>query len=94
MWPFCVHEHGLLASASFQKPQTATFRDLWAAFDSQLVGPVPGPATITDYKAIGRDYLLPELGDRLLKDIDPAALSPLCHLQREKIICLHGTEWE
>jgi hypothetical protein len=43
-------------SASFHKRQTATFRNLWTAFEAQLVGPVPGPATIADYKAIGRDY--------------------------------------
>ncbi|MDB6013468.1 MAG: hypothetical protein JWL65_5718 [Gammaproteobacteria bacterium] len=58
-------------SASFQQRQTATFRDLWTAFEFQLVDPVPGPATIADYKPIGRDYLLPELGDRLLRDMMP-----------------------
>lgn len=63
--------------AGFQERQTATFRDLWRSFVGQLVGPIPGPATVADYKAMGRDYLLPELGDLLLKDIDAAVLVDL-----------------
>jgi hypothetical protein len=32
--------------ARFWERQSATFGLLWQKFDSQLVGPVPGPATI------------------------------------------------
>ncbi len=54
----------------FWKRRHATFADLWTKFDAQLVGPVPGPATIADYRAVATHYLLPAMGERLLTDID------------------------
>jgi integrase len=58
-------------AGKFWERQTATFRDLWHKFAAhELVGPVPGPATIADYKAVAQLYLLPHMGDRLLMEID------------------------
>jgi len=54
----------------FWKQRHATFADLWKEFEEQLVGPVPGPATIIDYKAMARLYLLPLMGDHPLSQID------------------------
>jgi integrase len=58
----------------FWKQRHATFRDLWNRFAAQLVGPVPGPATIVDYKAMARLYLLPLMGDGPLSQIDAESL--------------------
>lgn len=54
----------------FWKQRHATFADLWKKFEAQLVGPVPGPATIQDYKAMARLYLIPLMGDQPLAQID------------------------
>jgi len=43
----------------------------------QLIAPTPGPATIADYKAVSRIYLLPRLGARLLAEIDAEAVTSL-----------------
>jgi integrase len=57
---------------------TATFGDLWAKFEAtELVGGGAGPATVADYKAMARNYLLPRLGPRLLAEIDAESLSAL-----------------
>jgi integrase len=61
-------------SGKFWERQSVTFRDLWRRFDSQLVGPEPGPATIADYRSVAENYLLPELGERLLEEIDAESL--------------------
>ena len=61
-------------SSKFWERERATFRDLWTKFDAQLVGPEPGPATIADYRAVAKNYLLPELGDKRLKEIDSEEL--------------------
>lgn len=58
----------------FWERYNATFRDLWNKFEAQLAGPVPGPATIADYKAVAQHYLLPEFGNCLLREIDAEAL--------------------
>lgn len=64
-------------SRYFQQ-QRATFRDLWERFAGhELIGPNPGPATITDYKAMARIYLLPNLGGRLLAEIDVQVVKDL-----------------
>src|SRR4051812_20885227 len=51
---------------------TATFADLWTKFDTTelIAGGNAGPATIADYRALARLYLLPNLGSRLLSEID------------------------
>jgi hypothetical protein len=62
----------------FWERQTATFSTLWEKFEAhELIGPMPGPATITDYKACARMYLLPGLGERLLADLDAQAVMDL-----------------
>jgi hypothetical protein len=48
----------------FRQLQVTTFKELWTLFDAQLVGPVPGPATIADYRSVAVNYLLPELGSK------------------------------
>jgi integrase len=58
----------------FWERYNATFRELWNKFEAQLVGPVPGPSTIADYKAVAQNYLLPEFGDCLLREIDAEVL--------------------
>ncbi len=58
----------------FWERQTATFAMLWEKFNAQLVGPVPGPATIQDYRSMAENYLLPDFGERLLNDIDAECL--------------------
>ncbi|MDB6087793.1 MAG: putative integrase, partial [Gammaproteobacteria bacterium] len=62
--------HQASRTERFWKRRNATFSDLWNKFEAQLAGPVPGPATIADYKSMGRLYLLPLMGDRLLSEID------------------------
>ncbi len=58
-------------SERFWERRTATFADLWAKFEAhELIGPTPGPATIADYKATARLYLLPRLGTSPLAEID------------------------
>ena len=62
----------------FWEQQTVTFRDLWERYAShELIGPSPGPATIADYKAVARMYLLPYLGTRLLAEIDAQVIMDL-----------------
>src|SRR5216110_2949569 len=62
----------------FWERQTATFADLWEKFAAhELIGPTPGPATVIDYKATARLYLLPRLGERLLAQIDAQAIMDL-----------------
>jgi len=62
----------------FWERQVATFRDLWGKFEAhELIGPTPGPATIADYKAVARLYLLPQLGDRLLGELDAQVVMDL-----------------
>jgi integrase len=60
----------------FWAQRHATLADLWKEFEAQL-GPVPGPATIVDYKAMARLYLLPLMGDRPLSQIDAQFLVQL-----------------
>jgi integrase len=51
--------------------QSATFADLWDKFAAhELAGSDRRPSTVADYKALGRLYLVPHLGARLLGDID------------------------
>jgi integrase len=55
----------------FWERQTATFADLWDKFTAhELASPDLRPSTVADYKALGRLYLVPHLGDRLLSEID------------------------
>ena len=58
-------------AGKFWERQSATFADLWDKYAAhELQGPDLRPSTIADYKAIGRLYLLPYLGARLLREID------------------------
>jgi hypothetical protein len=58
-------------SGKFWERQDATFADLWDKFTAhELASPDLRPSTVADYKALGRLYLVPHLGDRLLNDID------------------------
>jgi integrase len=51
--------------------QSWTFADLWDKFTThELSSPDLRPSTVADYKALGRLYLVPCLGDRLLSEID------------------------
>jgi hypothetical protein len=52
-----------------------TFRQLREKFDAHmLAGTDLRPSTIVNYRAIGRLYLLPHFGDRLLSEIDTEAV--------------------
>jgi integrase len=58
-------------AGKYWERQSATFADLWAKFSAhELASPDLRPSTVADYKALGRLYLVPHLGDRLLNDID------------------------
>lgn len=58
-------------AGKYWERQSATFADLWAKFSAhELASPDLRPSTVADYKALGRLYLIPHLGDRLLNDID------------------------
>jgi len=62
-------------AGKFWERQEATFRDMWALYEAHvLASPDLRPSTIADYRAIGRLYLLPQLGDRLLNEIDKTAV--------------------
>jgi integrase len=64
--------------ARFWEEQTLTFRNLWDRYVAhELIGLSPGPATVVDYKAMARIYLLPHFGDRLLFEIDAQAIMDL-----------------
>jgi integrase len=48
-----------------------TFGDLWTKFEAhELALPERRPSTIADYKAMGKLYLVPHLGRKLLAEID------------------------
>jgi len=65
-------------AGKFWERQSATFADLWERFEAhELIGPTPGPATIADYKAVARLYLLPRLGEQLLTELDAQAIMDL-----------------
>ena len=64
-------------SGKFWQRRAMNFRDLWTLFDAQLVGPVPGPATIQDYRSVAANYLLPALGSTLVNDIDAQTIIDL-----------------
>jgi integrase len=65
-------------AGKFWERQTAKFADLWEKFAAhELIGPTPGPATVVDYKATARIYLLPRLGERLLAQIDAQVVMDL-----------------
>jgi len=58
-------------SGKFWERQTATFADLWQKFAAhELASPDLRPSTVADYQALGRLYLVPHLGARLLGEID------------------------
>lgn len=60
-----------IKTGKFWERRSATFRDLWEKFDAQeLVPGALGPATIADYKASARLYLLPYFGDRALNELE------------------------
>jgi integrase len=62
-------------AGKFWERQEATFRDMWAQYERHvLASPDLRPSTAADYRAIGRLYLLPHLGDCLLNDIDKKAI--------------------
>ena len=75
----------------FWQQQTATFRELWESFAAhELIGPTPGPATVADYKAVARIYLLPNLGTRLLFEIDAQVIMDL----KSKLLTAAGSKAE
>jgi integrase len=58
-------------SGTFWERQGATFSHMWSQYEAHVLGsPDLRPSTKADYRAIGRLYLLPHLGHRLLDDID------------------------
>jgi integrase len=58
-------------TGKYWERQAATFADLWEKFAThELSSPDLRPSTVADYKALGRLYLVPYLGDRLLSEID------------------------
>src|SRR6266404_3267917 len=62
-------------TGKYWERQEATFRDMWAQYEMHvLASPDLRPSTAADYRAIGRLYLLPHLGERLLNDIDKTAI--------------------
>jgi integrase len=62
-------------AGKFWERQSATFRDMWVQYEGHvLASPDLRPSTAADYRAIGRLYLLPHLGGRLLNDIDKKAI--------------------
>ena len=62
-------------SGKFWERQTATFAELWEKFAAhELASPDLRPSTVVDYKALGRLYLVPHLGARLLAEIDAEAI--------------------
>jgi integrase len=68
---YCDQIRSEAKQPKFWERQSATFRDVWVKFAAhELIGPVPGPATVADYVGIARLYLLPEFGDRKLTEID------------------------
>jgi integrase len=54
----------------FFERQTITFKELWKRFEATLASSGLWASTIADYKAIGRLYLEPHLGDWRLVEID------------------------
>ena len=72
-----------------------TFEDLWEKFAAdELTNPDLRPSTVADYKAIGRLYLLPHMGDKRLADIDAEtvmALKPALQTQPGRK-AVHGSE--
>jgi len=60
----------------FWERQTMTFRQLWEKFDAhELASGERAMSTIIDYRAVGRLYLIPHFGDRLLSEIDTETIS-------------------
>jgi integrase len=58
-------------AGKYWERRTATFADLWDKFAAhELASPDLRPSTVADYKALGRLYLVPHLGARLLSEID------------------------
>jgi hypothetical protein len=50
-------------SGKYWHRQTATFAELWEKFAAhELASPDPRPSTVVDYRALGRLYLVPQLG--------------------------------
>jgi integrase len=65
-------------SGKFWDRQDATFADLWDKFTAhELASPDLRPSTVADYQALGRLYLVPLLGDRLLNEIDTETIMDL-----------------
>ncbi len=58
-------------TGKFWQRRNATFEDLWGKFEAhELIEGMIAPATIADYKASARLYLLPYFGHRELNEID------------------------
>jgi len=56
-------------AGKFWERRTATFADLWDKFAAhERASPDLRPSTVADYKALGRLYLVPHLGPRLLSE--------------------------
>ena len=52
-------------SGKYWERQTASFAELWEKFAAhELASPDLRPSTVSDYKALGRLYLIPHLGPR------------------------------
>jgi hypothetical protein len=63
-------------AGKFWEKQAMTFRQLWKKFDAlELSTNERAASTIVDYRSLGRLYLLPHFGDRLLSEIDTELIS-------------------
>jgi integrase len=61
-------------AGKFFERQTITFKELWKRYEATLASSGLRASTISDYKAIGRLYLDPLLGDKRLADIDASTI--------------------
>ena len=57
-----------VGAGTFQIAQTMTFDDLWYDF-CRFHLPTIKPSTAADYVALGKNYLVPFLGERLLAEL-------------------------
>jgi hypothetical protein len=83
-------------SGKYRERQTATFAELWEKFAAhELASPDLRPSTVVDQKALGRLYLVPHLGTRLLGEIDAEAIMDMkgkLTLKRAQEILGHASE--
>lgn len=65
-------------AGKYWQRQTMTFAGLWLKFEAgELASPELRASTVADYKALGRLYLVPLLGPKLLAEIDVETIMDL-----------------